>query len=818
LPLCAAAIHLAGPARALTIDGYTAAANDRFANNPAFIASDFNLSGISRASNGAWVTMIRPNVYIGCYHYTPATGNTVTFYQTNNPGGPTVTRTISATRQRIGTTDLFVGTLDAPLPENYAYYARATEPLASTANWNQYPYKLASLYHVGISPGAYSGAQDVAVGRNKPDVWQANLAFGNSTTTIFVTSNNTATDTNFVPYETMAQTGDSGAPILYDQGNGTLRLAGIAWVILSSPVGTGFSAVGSYASLISTFESANALPYQPLVPTGFTGERISTTRVDLTWSDNSSIETGYVLERSPDGSAWSALATLSANATAYPDTAAPATGVHYRLRAINGATTGDWVSTSLAAPVPPTTPASFAQSSATTSTVDLTWNAVNGASSLRLERSSLGIYGPWTLVSDAIAGDSITYRDTGLAAGTSYWYRLRASNIFGTSAWSAVAATVTANSSTLVADLFADGGATNGADPLDVAWGTVTQAHAIVADDALDSGSPANVMETSTATTEGDVYAYFTLPAEQTLAIGESLKVSFRLRHTGTPRTDNSRTGFSLAHTPNNNPWAAAGNREYMVRTSYGTTSNVGYVARTADVHLVNSSATDVTLGSSHPAINAGTGAFAVWMDVTRTGESTVVIRYQLGSGTVFEVTDTGAANGSNSGIITTFNRVFFRYRTVAGTTDPKLRFDDVIVTKTIPGTPAPSQHPITAWRTTHFGTSSNSGNAADTFDADGDGLPNLVEYALGGNPTQSGTGILPAIGTNGDRLTLGFTPAETAGLHYIVEKSSDLSDWSDTSDITASLTPGQPFTFTDSADLATTPRRFLRLRVLEAP
>jgi hypothetical protein len=38
--------------------------------------------------------------------------------------------------------------------------------------------------------------------------------------------------------------------------------------------------------------------------------------------------------------------------------------------------------------------------------------------------------------------------------------------------------------------------------------------------------------------------------------------------------------------------------------------------------------------------------------------------------------------------------------------------------------------------------------------------------------------------------------------------------DWSEHSDITANLREGQPYIHQDSANLSTTPRRFLRLRV----
>lgn len=42
---------------------------------------------------------------------------------------------------------------------------------------------------------------------------------------------------------------------------------------------------------------------------------------------------------------------------------------------------------------------------------------------------------------------------------------------------------------------------------------------------------------------------------------------------------------------------------------------------------------------------------------------------------------------------------------------------------------------PLENWRQKHFGTTANTGSAADRSDFDHDGLPNLIEYALGTDP-----------------------------------------------------------------------------------
>jgi len=119
-----------------------------------------------------------------------------------------------------------------------------------------------------------------------------------------------------------------------------------------------------------------------------------------------------------------------------------------------------------------------------------------------------------------------------------------------------------------------------------------------------------------------------------------------------------------------------------------------------------------------------------------------------------------------------------------------------------------------TDWLVQHFATAFPEGEAAWTADPDADGLANILEYALGNDPTDPSDHSDLPVGTSGNHLTLAFTPQRVSGLRYFVESSSDLVGWNAT-EVTGSLTPGQLHTHTDSADLATTPRRFLRLRVV---
>jgi len=120
----------------------------------------------------------------------------------------------------------------------------------------------------------------------------------------------------------------------------------------------------------------------------------------------------------------------------------------------------------------------------------------------------------------------------------------------------------------------------------------------------------------------------------------------------------------------------------------------------------------------------------------------------------------------------------------------------------------------IQSWRQTYFGSSANSGNAADSADPDGDGLPNLVEYALGGNPGSALSAPAPVLGVTGNSyLTLSFMRSRS-DVTYIIQGSNNLSSpWSDLA--TNPGTTGQGVTFTDSINVSSNPKRFLRLKII---
>ena len=187
-------------------------------------------------------------------------------------------------------------------------------------------------------------------------------------------------------------------------------------------------------------ESARAgtatTPTAPAAPSNLAASLNAQNQVALAWSDNSTNETGFRIERRAAGGTFAALATVAANATAYTDaTAAAGVTYEYRLFAVNGA--GDSAASNTAtqatpaAPAAPAAPSNLAASLNGQNQVVLAWadNSAN-ETAFRLERRVAG--GTFATLAD-LPTNSTGYTDASVAPGTTYEYRVRALNGVGAS-------------------------------------------------------------------------------------------------------------------------------------------------------------------------------------------------------------------------------------------------------------------------------------------------------------------------------------------------------------------------------------------------
>ena len=93
------------------------------------------------------------------------------------------------------------------------------------------------------------------------------------------------------------------------------------------------------AGIVAAFR-AGAATAEPAAPSGLAATAISSSRIDLSWTDNAANESGFEVFRSPDGvdSTFASLATLGSNATGFSDNSVVANSDYwYRVQAMNSA-------------------------------------------------------------------------------------------------------------------------------------------------------------------------------------------------------------------------------------------------------------------------------------------------------------------------------------------------------------------------------------------------------------------------------------------------------------------------------------------------
>jgi autotransporter-associated beta strand protein len=156
------------------------------------------------------------------------------------------------------------------------------------------------------------------------------------------------------------------------------------------------------------------------------------------------------------------------------------------------------------------------------------------------------------------------------------------------------------------------------------------------------------------------------------------------------------------------------------------------------------------------------------------------------------------------------FNRVLSESEVASLASQSVRHFTGLSASATVP---LNVMNALDQWRHENFGTTDNTGTAADDADPDGDGSKNLLEYAFSTVPNAASSWTRPQLGTAADRLTITF-PRTRSDLIYQVEGCSNLVHWQTIA--TNPGTVGQNVTVSDTVNISTAdpPRRFLRLRV----
>jgi predicted phage tail protein len=190
----------------------------------------------------------------------------------------------------------------------------------------------------------------------------------------------------------------------------------------------------------------------PAAPSNLTASAASGSQINLTWTDNASNENGFFVEYCPGAGCtnFAQVAQAATNATSYAHLGLSSGSTYrYRVRSFNG--NGNSIYSNVAEASTngvPTAPTNLSATAVSASQINLTWvDNSNNESGFYIERCANASCTNFSQVAQTSA-NATTYANSGLSAGSTYSYRIRAFNATGTSAYSNVAQATTTTATT----------------------------------------------------------------------------------------------------------------------------------------------------------------------------------------------------------------------------------------------------------------------------------------------------------------------------------------------------------------------------------
>ena len=194
------------------------------------------------------------------------------------------------------------------------------------------------------------------------------------------------------------------------------------------------SGYSGYSNEMSTTTEVDPLA----APDNLVATTVSQTAIDLTWNDNSSSETGFIILRSTtSGSGYGVIITTAAETTTYSDTGLdPSTTYYYLVRATDGTLdSGDSNEATATTQSPLAAPENLAATVVSYNQIALTWDDVTSTETgFVIEREIPGFEAYQEIAT--LGPDVTSYNDTGLNPETQYHYQVRAISGAGDSNYS----------------------------------------------------------------------------------------------------------------------------------------------------------------------------------------------------------------------------------------------------------------------------------------------------------------------------------------------------------------------------------------------
>lgn len=488
----------------------------------------------------------------------------------------------------------------------------------------------------------------------------------------------------------------------------------------------------------------------------------------IAWFDDDARYYQYKIEGSTDGTTFTTLADRTGNTQPYT-TADTFSGLARFVRiTVTGGSSGYpsiydaqfFGATTLA-------PANLT-ASVSGQNIALSWTAAAGATSYNVKRATT-TGGPYTTVASAVTVTG--YTDSTATAGKAYYYVV--SSVNDANEGEQTAETRATTQGTLAFWNFEDGvngraftpaGSANGTGgSVDIANGTLMRGYDANLGPSWTSATPPNggSLAMSNAdnhqdgyVTEGPLHGWSPTAwtIECTVFLEEISGWKTLLGRDGSSQGD-TQSDFYLQKNGIDNKFRinidTVGGQRWILDGNYTAQANTWYAL----------------------AARSDGSTLSLWLD-DGTGYK------QIGS---LDISSQSVAQNALPG--TTLNWTFGRGWFNGGLVD-KIdgRMDNIRFTT---GALAPAQlitrsalTPVQAWRFAYFGTTANTGDAADDADPDGDGWNNASEFASATNPTDRNSLLkITDMAASGSNYVISFP--SVVGRHYSIQYSTTLSaDW----------------------------------------
>ncbi len=183
----------------------------------------------------------------------------------------------------------------------------------------------------------------------------------------------------------------------------------------------------------------------PSTPNALVATAVKSSQINLKWNDNSSNETGFVIERKTETESYKPIDTTNSNVSSFSDMGLKAETIYYyRVYAINkngnsgfsNETFDTTLKVTVVVLIPPSAPSNLSAVATGTTEINLSWNDnSNNETGFIVERKTGSEN---YLLIDTMAANATTLIDIGLNASTIYFYRVYSFNKDGNSGYSNV--------------------------------------------------------------------------------------------------------------------------------------------------------------------------------------------------------------------------------------------------------------------------------------------------------------------------------------------------------------------------------------------